>query len=278
MFTKLEPRPDQEKSHAPQEFPECECSERAAAPPERVQRERALATLSVPDLGAQIQAGLGVCPDDVPASEVLLVTMMPDDSGSMASNAQLVRDGHNGVLEALDASRQKDSILVHTRFLNGLVLFPYRPLSQAVRLDTRNYQPDQGTPLYDQTMVVLGTVLAKTQEFTDAGVQVRTVTLLVTDGADMHSTRFRAHDVAALVADLRRSESHVVAGLGLYDGSTDFRRVFQDMGIEDRWILTPGASAQEIRRAFAVVSQSAVRASQGGGGFAQASAGGFSGP
>ena len=35
------------------------------------------------------------------------------------------------------------------------------------------------------------------------------------------------------------------------------------MGIPDRWILTPGNSASEIRRAFAVFSQSAVRASQG---------------
>jgi hypothetical protein len=34
------------------------------------------------------------------------------------------------------------------------------------------------------------------------------------------------------------------------------------MGIPDRWVLTPGNSASEIRRAFQVFSQSAVRASQ----------------
>ncbi|MBS2023098.1 MAG: hypothetical protein JST92_11845 [Deltaproteobacteria bacterium] len=234
--------------------------------------------LSIPDLGAQIQAGLGVCPDDVPSSEVLLVTMMPDDSGSMAPSAQLVRDGHNGVLDALLASKQRDSILAHTRYLNGRVLFPYRGLDQALRLDARNYTPDQGTPLYDQTMIVLGTVLAKAQEFQSAGVQVRTVTLLLTDGADLHSTRFKARDVAALVNDLRRLENHVVAAMGLYDGGTDFRAVFRDMGIEDRWILTPGATAKEVRQAFAVFSQSAVRLSQGAAGFARASVGGFGAP
>jgi hypothetical protein len=39
--------------------------------------------------------------------------------------------------------------------------------------------------------------------------------------------------------------------------------VFREMGIEDRWILTPGSTASEIRRAFQVFSQSAIRAGQG---------------
>ena len=44
---------------------------------------RALAALDVVDVGAQIQAGLGVTIDDVAASEVVLMTMMPDDSQSI---------------------------------------------------------------------------------------------------------------------------------------------------------------------------------------------------
>jgi hypothetical protein len=51
--------------------------------------------------------------------------------------------------------------------------------------------------------------------------------------------------------------------MGLDDGSTDFREVFREIGIPDAWILTPGASPQEVRRAFQVFSQSAVRVSQG---------------
>src|SRR6266849_35370 len=80
---------------------------------------QSLGALTVVDLGAQIQAGLGVCPDDVAASEVVLVSVMPDDSGSIrfAKNAQLVRDGHNLVLDALGKSKQKDSILAHCRYL-----------------------------------------------------------------------------------------------------------------------------------------------------------------
>jgi len=241
---------------------------------------QALQTLTVVDLGAQIQAGLGIKVDDVQASEVVLVTVMPDDSGSIesAGNAQAVREGHNLVLEALSSSQQKDAILAHTRYLNGHVLFPYRPVGSAERMTTANYQPNLGTPLYDQTVVLLGTVLAKAQEFSQSGVVCRTVTLIITDGADAGSQRASAKDVATLVKDLTRSEQHIVAAMGIADGTTHFRDVFKRMGISDRWILTPGSTAKDIRAAFQVFSQSAVRASQAAGPFAQAQAGGFGAP
>jgi len=222
-------------------------------------------TLDVADLGAQIQAGLGVCVDDVAASEVVLVSMMPDDSSSIAGagNEPAVRDGHNLVLDALRASKQSGDVFVHTRYLNGAVLFPYVAIDGAVAMDLNNYRADKGTPLYDQTVVLLGTVLAKSQEFAQAGVPARTVTLLITDGADCASTRATAATVHALVTDMLRQENHVIAAMGIDDGSTDFRAVFRSMGIPDRWILTPGNSASEIRKAFQVFSRSAIAASQG---------------
>ncbi len=229
------------------------------------------------DIGSQIQAGLGIAPDDVPSSEVVLVTMMPDDSGSIrfGGNAEAVRSGHNLVLEALLQSKQRDDVLVHTRYLNGFVLYPYRKLADAVRMTTANYDPNQGTPLYDQAVVLLGTVLAKAREFERSGVPARTVTLLITDGADMHSTTQTPASVRAVVEDLLKMESHIVAAMGIHDGSTDFRKVFRAMGVPDQWILTPGNTQSEVRKAFQAFSQSAVRASQGAGSFSRAALGGF---
>jgi hypothetical protein len=226
-----------------------------------------LASLDVVDVGAQIQAGLGVHVDDVAASEVVLLTMMPDDSSSIASagNTAAVRDGHNLVLDAMAASRQAGEVLVHTRYLNGEVLYPYGALAHAVRMTAKNYRPDKGTPLYDQTMVLLGTVIAKTQELAAAGIAVRTVTLLISDGADYGSVKSRAADVRALVADLLAQEQHLVAALGISDGSTDFRRVFGEMGVPDRWILTPSGTAAEIRAAFQMFSRSAIATQAAGG-------------
>lgn len=228
--------------------------------------QTSLQTLDVNDIGAQIQAGLGIDVDDVTASEVVLVTIMPDDSGSIrfGGNAQAVRGGHNSILDALTTSKQDDNILIHNRYLNGHVLYPYCPLDQAIRMNPQNYNPNLGTPLYDQTLVLLGTVLAKSQEFSDNGVPVRTVTLIITDGADGHS-RANAQDVASIVEDMLRAENHIVAAMGIDDGYTNFHQVFKDMGIKNEWILTPGNSESEIRKAFQVFSQSAVRVSQSAG-------------
>ena len=194
--------------------------------------------------------------------------MMPDDSLSIrtAGNVRTVREGHNLTLDALGGSSQAGEVLVHTRYLNGHVLFPYQPLTGAIRMTSQNYKPSLGTPLYDQTAVLLGTVLAKAWEFEDNGVPVRTVTLIITDGDDVCSTRQTPAAVRSIVEDMQRSECHVIAAMGINDGSTDFHTVFRDMGIPDRWILTPGNSATEIRSAFQVFSQSAVLMSQPGGG------------
>lgn len=229
------------------------------------------------DLGQQIQEGLGVVADSVQASEVVLVTTMIDDSGSIrfASNAQLVRDGHNQVIDALSKSKQNSSLLLHTRYLNGTVLFPYCALDQVVRMDQHNYDPNGGTPLYDQSVVLLGTVLAKTQEFSNSGVPARTVTLIVTDGADESSRKATPGTVKAIVTDMLKQERHIIAAMGIDDGRTDFRQVFGEMGIEDKWILTPGNSQSEIRKAFLLFSQSAVRASQNAASFSKTSLGGF---
>jgi hypothetical protein len=226
---------------------------------------KSLNALDVVDVGAQIQAGLGVTIDDVTASEVVLLTMMPDDSASIASagNTDAVRDGHNLVIDALKRSKQAGEVLAHTRYLNGHVLCPYTALDHAVAMTKANYDPVHGTPLFDQACVVLGTVIAKAQELAQAGIAVRTVTLIITDGGDYGSKRCKPSDVHALVTDMLAQENHIVAAMGISDGTTDFKRVFQSMGIPDRWILTPGNSATEIRRAFQVFSQSAVRASQG---------------
>jgi hypothetical protein len=234
--------------------------------------------ININDIGEQIQLGIGIDVNDVQASEVCLVTMMPDDSGSIrfvSGNTEAVRAGHNLVLDALGNSKQKDGVLAHCRYLNGFVLYPFRPLDKAIKMDSSNYNPDLGTPLYDQTVVLLSTVLAKAQSFEDNGVPCRTISLIITDGNDQHSRHQNSTGVRAIVRDMLRAENHIVAGMGIDDGSTDFKEVFRDMGLEDQWILTPGNSPSELRRAFNMFSQSAVRASQGAASFSQATAGGF---
>ena len=238
----------------------------------------ALKALSLnPDIGAQIQAGLGIAPDDVPSSQAVLLSIMPDDSSSIesAGNVDLVIEGHNLVLESLAAARSKDAILVHTRYLNGLVLFPYRLLDNALKMDRSNYAALHATPLYDQMAVLLGTVLAKSRELEASGIPVRTVTLIITDGDDTSSTHQTPKSVKAIVDQMTAEERHIVAALGIDDGRTNYRKVFGSMGIKDQWILTAKNTDREIRKAFQLFSQSAIAVSQASGTFAGVAGGGF---
>jgi hypothetical protein len=238
---------------------------------------KTMQALTAVDLGDEIANAFGVSVDDVSTSEVVLVTIMPDDSGSIrfAGNAPAVREGHNMVLDALRDCRLRNDILVHTRYLNGHVLFPYTPIDRAERMNTKNYDPNQGTPLYDQTMVLLGTVLAKAQDFADNGLYTRTVTLIITDGGDQHSRNADAQTVKTLVDDMLQTEDHIIAAMGVNDGLTDFNKIFSQMGIRSEWCLTPQNSPTDIRKAFEVFSQSAICASQSAAGFSRMSMGGF---
>lgn len=240
---------------------------------------QSLNILSNDDLGDQIAAGLGTPALNVGATEVVLMSQLIDDSGSIrfvTGNADAVRQGHNLVLDSLGGTKAKDGIQALCRYLNGHVLYDYRPLVGAVRMDSSNYNPNGGTPLYDQTVAFLGGVLVKTQEFAQNGVPVRSVSLIVTDGNDEGSRRNTAKDCASLAKDLLIQENHVIAFMGIDDGSTDFREIAREMGIRDEWILTRNNTPSEIRKAFALVSQSAVRMSQAAN-FSQAAAGGFGG-
>lgn len=221
-------------------------------------------TLNALDIGQEIENALGVPALQVESSEVVLVTTLIDDSGSIryGNNEQAVVDGHNLVITALtDPQRlskaQMESIFMHTCYLNGKILFDYRAILNATKMDAKNYKATGGTPLYDQSMIMLGTVIGKAQEFALEGIPVRTISLIVTDGRDEHSIKASPPDVAKLVKDMLMQENHIIAGMGIDDEETDFKDVFMSMGLREEWILTPGNSEHDIREAFRVFSQSA---------------------
>lgn len=225
---------------------------------------------------------LGNPADQYKADEVLLVASLVDDSGSLnvaiekdrigraifhpassddpKSNAEAVRIGHNAVIQALRDSERPSAIWFHTRYLRGQELNPWGQLERAIRMDRSNYRPNGGTPLYDETAVVLGSIIAKTQEFRDNWTTVRTATLIVTDGADTESKLQTPATVKSIVTDMYRLGIHIIAAMGIDDGTTDFRRVFIEMGIRENLILTPGSTSDEIRGAFGLFGKMASHA------------------
>ncbi len=242
----------------------------------------------VPDMGQQIQAGLGIAVDDVEASEVILLALVIDDTGSIrqaydkktgcyVDHSDVMIEGHKLVLDSVQGSKQVDDVMVLTTFIVDGVKEGFTPLRSAMRLNTSTYQADGGsTPLRDSTLKTLGTIVAKTQEFEDKGVACRSVTLIVTDGDD-NSSRKRPDQVADVVSGMLAAEKHVILFMGIDDGRTDFKAVAQSMGLPSNCVLTPNNDKSSIRQAFRVASQSAVRASQGAAGFSKTASQGFGG-
>ncbi len=95
--------------------------------------------LSVADLGAQIQAGLCVDIEGVQSSEVVLTGLLLDDSASMTPYSQTVIEEYQRFIAALRASKARDDIMVHTRFLSGAILNPFVLVKNAPSLDSHTY-------------------------------------------------------------------------------------------------------------------------------------------
>jgi hypothetical protein len=222
--------------------------------------------LNVKDIGKQIVAGMGInvgqaIDDGKFSSMVTIVSVLMDDTGSVAGLSKEMLEGYNTSIDAQMETKQRDSVVWHSRALSGQIYTPYVELANVPRLTLGVYDPSLGhTPLFDQTKILLGTVIAKAQEFADEGISCRTITLIVTDGDDNSSRNTVPSQIATIVKDMIRQERHIITGMGV--GSAGFRKVFRSMGLEDQWILTPSSAKHEMRQAWNMVSQSMVSVSQ----------------
>jgi hypothetical protein len=230
------------------------------------------------NIGTRFQNALGTPATEVDSSEATLFSILADNTVSLSALEDEVIKGQNLCIDALLATKQASSIMMLTEYYEGNILHPYCLLEDAVRMDRTNYKASLGhTPLYDGTLDLLAAVLKKSFEFSNNGQPVRTVSVVVSDGWD-NSSRHSAGDVETVISDMLAQENHIVAGMGIvHPGNSpeEFKKIFKAMGIPDLWIKTPSSDPHEIREAFMMVSQSAVRASQSAGSFSQTAAGGF---
>jgi hypothetical protein len=226
----------------------------------------------------ELASGLGEVSS---SSELLLATILVDDSTSISTSIDEIRHGYSVMLEALRDESFSADVQVHARAMNQGVISPYRKLSDSPPLTDRNYRGSDlapQTPLYLQTLLTLGTVVTKAQEEEARGAKVRTFTLIITDGGDNDSGDMRADHARAVVTDmLEFATNHIVAGMGVGENQfVDFRDIFISMGIPGRWILTAGTSADELRLRFRQIAKILSLAASSEAGFRQLAAGSLS--
>ncbi len=219
------------------------------------------------NLGAVVVAGAaGKDAEDIVASDVLLVTLLVDASSSIHSSnlEKAVREGQNMLVDALSESRDRDAILMALwTFSDDLrVVHSYVGMDDVARLDAKNYQAVGGTRLYDTWCDALAANVAYAQRLRDAGTPCKSVVVVITDGEDVGSRR-RASDCASISRDLLASEQFTLAFVGV-GTAVDFEAVARAMGVPDGNVtVQTQATPSGLRRVFRMVSQSAIRASQG---------------
>ena len=203
--------------------------------------------------------------EDIEASDVTLVTMLIDASSSIHDRnlEDAIRDGQNSLVDALRDTREKDSILMALWTFNHelRVVHSYVGLDDVTRLDGKNYQGLGGTRLYDTWCDALAANVTYADRLRGSGTPCKSVVVVVTDGEDMGSKK-RAADCAQLSKSLLATEQFTLAFVGV--GPCDFHAVARAMGVPDGSIAVQAqANATAIRKVFRMVSQSAIRASQG---------------
>lgn len=218
-------------------------------------------------LGPVVIAGAaGYDVENLCASDVTLVTLLVDQSSSIGGRnlEDAVRHGQTLLVDSMAQSREREGILVALWTFDDQhrPLHSYVPVEQATRLDAQNYKSTGSTTLYDTWCDALAANVAYAQQLRDAGTLCRSVVVVITDGEDTSSKR-TAGECSRLSRDLLASEQFVLAFVGV-GPDANFRKVGRSMGIPDGSILEEkSTSASALRRVFQMVSQSAIRASQG---------------
>lgn len=209
---------------------------------------------------------LGASPDQIRKTECYLLLVVLDDSGSMQGAESETVEAYNAFLndyKQAKASEQISSdVLIAVAALNRGIMYPYTRIEDAQPLSP--YYADGGTPLYDVTLKAHGLQIAKTTELSLYGVNVKTVTLLITDGYDEHS-RAPVGEVKKVIESVQENRNHIVGGI--YRGRAR-EETFTNMGIPKKWVLDGGGSGSALLNAFSRfsrASRSALTAGAGAG-------------
>lgn len=213
-----------------------------------------------------VAGAAGIDAENIEASNVTLVTILIDKSGSIRHyNAEdAIRDGFNELVKALRDSKQADEILLSVWLFNEdqNVMHSFVPLNDVVTLDGQNYRPAGMTSLYNTYVKALGANVAYAQDLRDNGTPTRSVVVLMTDGEDTVGAS-SSGQCNTITRNLLTSETLIVGFVGVGDDA-HFTDIAKSMGIPDGCVrVEKNTDAHSVRELFNVISQSVIKASQG---------------
>lgn len=138
-----------------------------------------------------------------PIGTDILVNVILDRSGSMASIREKTIGGYNEYLNSLKADKETKYSVSLTQFdapMGGpelTVSYVNKPLDEVPELTLKTYEPRGGTPLYD----AIGETVKRVKEHAN-GRPVLTV--IITDGHENASQEHTKDSIKALIAQLEK--------------------------------------------------------------------------
>lgn len=233
------------------------------------------AALESGSINLAIEAGLKGSQTPTKPGRITLVTMVPDDSISIftvgendplppriTDKSRSIVAGHDELLQGMIDGQDSHRAMLHTRYLNGNVLNPFMPLANCRKMRDSSYFPNGGgTPLYGETLVTLGIVLAKTEEMARYGAVARSATLIITDGLPTDYTDDGKRKLASVIKDMQDSGVHIIAGMGIGQVGV-FTNTFKSMGIPADLIYSAD-SRNEILEAFRMFGKAMLMLTSG---------------
>jgi len=205
----------------------------------------------------QVQPDLDIA--DIETSRQYLLDILVDGSGSMDGYVRAMRDALANFQRAIQGSKEVDEILAaRTDFgvAGGIRVSGYNYVDQF----PTDYQADGSTPLFDaivtaQQRLFQGNGKGYMEQLAANGVKVNAAVAIFSDGYD-NDSRATAAEAKKAVSLLRKQEIKV-AFVAFGPGA---QGVAANLGIKE--VREYDASEKDLREIFALLSKSAISASQ----------------
>lgn len=191
-------------------------------------------------------------------SETTVITMVVDESGSMARLRDATQDGFNEYVQSLQVSMKDEAvyfsaILFDTRGIRKLQVGA--PLKDAVKLTVDNYTPTGGTPLLDAT----GRAIAATDEVMVTHQGTKAIVVVQTDGEENSSQVYTLAVIKTMIEErTAKGWQFVFMGCGI-----DAYKSGSGMGFSVGTTVSYGATGQNTRSTFAATASNATAYASG---------------
>lgn len=187
-----------------------------------------------------------------------VVTMVVDESGSMAGLVDSTINGFNEYVATLKVRLSEDpvyfsSILFDTRGIRKLQVGA--PIFEAILLSRTNYSPTGGTPLFD----AIGKAIIATDEVAGKNLADKAIIVIQTDGEENSSHEFSLEKIKVMIEERQaKGWEFVFIGAGI-----DAYKQGSQMGFTAQNTMSYEASTHGTRSTFAAMASNSVNYASG---------------